>query len=130
MEISLHVGVPVAALNSSRHSALHKAATYGQEAACSWLLTEGCATAEAIAPDADGQRPSDIARYNGYEALALKLRHHEDILLLMPVPVSSASQAPLQGVRLEGPRESSELVADGDLPPPAEIDLSSQAREI
>ena len=82
------------AVNVNGHSALHKCAIYGHEDVAAWLVDErGCGTERHVAPDDRGQRPSDLARANGFDAFAERLRTLEDVVTKVPMLLPGAGAA-------------------------------------
>ena len=88
------LGVDADAVNVNGHSALHKCAIYGHEDVAAWLVDErGCGTERHVAPDDRGQRPSDLARANGFDAFAERLRTLEDVVTKVPMLLPGAGAA-------------------------------------
>ena len=92
------LAVDASIINYNGHSVLHKAAIYGREDVCRYLLEHSsmkcCNERKHIAPDKLNQSPSDMAKYNGYPQLAGYLRHHEDVLWYIPVLYTGPSSKP------------------------------------
>ena len=69
-------------------------AIYGHEDVAAWLVDErGCGTERHVAPDDRGQRPSDLARANGFDAFAERLRTLEDVVTKVPMLLPGAGAA-------------------------------------
>lgn len=76
-EYLLGIGLNVRLCNKNGHSALHKAAVKGQRGACEWLVSRGGLGLAQMQPDKDGNRPSDMARLDGFSELAVWLHGKE-----------------------------------------------------
>lgn len=79
-------------INKTGHSLLHKAAIYGRHDVIDYLLSgrTRCQGRACVEWDDKRQRPSDMARFNGFPDLAGRLRHLEDVWLWSPVLVAEA----------------------------------------
>ena len=86
-------------INNTGHSLLHKAAIYGREDVINYLVSgrTRCAGRECIARDDRRQRPSDMADFNGFPALAKRLRHFEDTWLWALIATPDAAQDAAEG---------------------------------
>ena len=83
------LGVACGAVNVHGHSPLHKAAIYGQAAVCDYLLERTpCCTRAQVMAGGTNERPSHMADFNGFRALAARLRHVENVLHLVRVHTS------------------------------------------
>jgi ankyrin repeat protein len=79
------LGVSSDVVNAGGYSPLHKAAIYGRDDVCTFLLEHTTVTRAQMMPGHSRQKPSDMANFNGFPALASKLRHVEDVLFHAPV---------------------------------------------
>lgn len=83
-------------INSNGHSALHKAAQRGSSGAVKWLAStflvkkEGMDAAALIAPDNEGNCPSDLCGMEGHESLAHWLSNQECDYFLRAVTLSKS----------------------------------------
>ena len=72
------VGVPFDVVNVHGHSAVHKCAIYGHGKVIDYVLSrgdEGSTRRRLTRPDDRNESPSDLARVNGFDALAEKLEN-------------------------------------------------------
>lgn len=72
-------GLDIKLLNRNGHSAVHKAAVKGNRATCEWLLAAdgGGLSAPHLQADGDGNTPSRMARFEGFDGLADRLEMYE-----------------------------------------------------
>ena len=101
--VVMKCGVDCGLINENGHSPLHKAAIYGRADVCDFLINRTvCCGREHTSPDKLNQRPSDMALYNGFAELARRLRHHEDIVWLIPTVWNEISAVCRERNRDEG----------------------------
>jgi hypothetical protein len=75
------LGVTCDLINTNGHSPLHKAAIYGREDVCDYLLQHtACSARVHVLPGVLNEKPSHMAYYNGFHKLAAKLSHVEALL--------------------------------------------------
>lgn len=81
-------------INNTGHSLLHKAAIYGRSDVVEYLISgrTRCEGRACVEWDDRRQRPSDMARFNGFPDLAGRLRHVEDCWLWSPVLVATPEE--------------------------------------
>ncbi|CAK4286852.1 unnamed protein product [Aphanomyces euteiches] len=81
MEFLCAQGVNFTLLNHNGHSALHKAAIKGHQAACEWLLAHGGLGHQHMQEDDDGFTPVRFAVENGHAALGKWLQEQYTALV-------------------------------------------------